>query len=131
MTRVLVIEDSDQLRMIATRFLKWGGYEVVEASKGSTGLEMFAEHGADVLITDIHLGDLNGNDVIRTLRVAVANLPAVLMTGSVQGLPETRIIDADLESTVCLLYKPFTQAQLSASIQDAMARRPVVAPPGA
>ncbi|MFN8572174.1 MAG: response regulator [Gemmatimonadaceae bacterium] len=128
MTRVLVIEDSDQLRMIATRFLKWGGFDVLEASKGSAGLAMFAEHGADVLLTDVHLGDLNGNDVIRSLRMARASLPVVVMTGSVQGLPGARIVDADLESSVSLLYKPFTQAQLSASIEDAVARRPLGAP---
>lgn len=124
MTRVLVIEDNAQIRMIAMRFLRSGGYDVLEAPDGTTAVRLFADQGADILLTDVHLGDLNGNEVIRTLRSADATLPAVLMTGSMRGLPGAPVVDDDLEHTVCLLYKPFTPAELSASLDDAVARRP-------
>jgi two-component system phosphate regulon response regulator PhoB len=80
--RVLVIEDSDDLRNLLTRILVREGYDVVAADDGAVGLS-WARDDIDVVILDLGLPGMSGLDVCRQLRAdsATADLPIIVLTG--------------------------------------------------
>jgi two-component system response regulator (stage 0 sporulation protein F) len=53
MTRILVIDDEVQIRMMLLRILEQEGYQVADALNGKVGMELFQEDPYDVVITDI------------------------------------------------------------------------------
>jgi DNA-binding response OmpR family regulator len=68
-SRVLVVEDDEQLRRIITSNLVARGHEVRQAPDASTALEALAEERPDLLILDINLPDRTGWDVLREARL--------------------------------------------------------------
>ena len=64
-SRVLVVEDDEQLRRIITSNLAARGHEVRQAADASTALAALAEDKPDLLILDINLPDRTGWDVLR------------------------------------------------------------------
>src|SRR6476661_6314126 len=68
MPHVLVIEDDAQLRPVIARMLRVSGYEATEAADGASGLARWRDGGADVVLTDLYLGDMDGIQVVLQLR---------------------------------------------------------------
>jgi DNA-binding response OmpR family regulator len=68
-SRVLVVEDDDQLRRIITSNLVARGHEVRQAADASMALTALAEEQPDLLILDINLPDRTGWDVLREARL--------------------------------------------------------------
>ena len=68
MTRVLVIEDEEDLAAIVDYNLRQAGYEVSLAGRGKDGLRLAAESPPDLVILDLMLPDLPGADVCRSLK---------------------------------------------------------------
>ena len=80
--RVLVVEDSDDLRNLLSRILMREGYEVVAVDDGPTGIS-WARDDIDVVVLDLGLPGMNGLEVCRQLRVdpSTSDLPIILLTG--------------------------------------------------
>ncbi len=68
MAWVLVIDDDPSYRGVMRRILESRGHTVLEALDGAEGLEIFASHRPDVVITDMIMAGLSGEEVIRSLR---------------------------------------------------------------
>ena len=68
-SRVLVVEDDEQLRRIITSNLVARGHAVRQASDASTALTALAEERPDLLILDVNLPDRTGWDVLRDARL--------------------------------------------------------------
>jgi CheY-like chemotaxis protein len=88
---VLVIDDSEQLLTLLETILHQFDYNVVLASSGSSGIDTFMEDGADVVLCDLTLPDLNGWKVAQFIQdYCAANErlkpPFILMTGWAQEL---------------------------------------------
>jgi two-component system cell cycle response regulator DivK len=65
---VLVIEDNEQNRYLATFLLEQRGYEVFVAFDGPTGIELATERNPDMILLDIQLPGMDGYEVARALR---------------------------------------------------------------
>lgn len=65
MTRVLVVEDEPDIRLLLGIQLEASGYEVIEAVTGAEGLQRIGE--ADVLLLDVRLPDQDGFEVLARL----------------------------------------------------------------
>ena len=68
MSTLLLIEDDDNIRLALRLSLEDEGYEIVEASNGSQGLEIFLETSPDVVLLDLRLPDISGFEVCRLIR---------------------------------------------------------------
>ncbi len=79
--RVLVIEDAPLQRQILAFVLRKAGYLVTDAALGHEGLRQLREDPPDLVVTDLHLPDLTGWDIARTIRRLRPDLPIVLVTG--------------------------------------------------
>jgi two-component system cell cycle response regulator DivK len=79
---VLLIEDNEQNRYLATFLLEQHGYKVVAAADGPLGISMARELKPDMILLDIQLPGMDGYQVARALRghAELANLPIVAVT---------------------------------------------------
>ncbi|MES2496572.1 MAG: response regulator [Pseudomonadota bacterium] len=66
--RVLLIEDNEQNRYLATFLLERNGFEVISAQDGVRGIELAREIDPDVILLDIQLPGMNGYQVAEALR---------------------------------------------------------------
>jgi two-component system response regulator AtoC len=80
MTRVLVIDDDPALRFTLEAVLSDAGL-VVEASDGGVnGLAAFDAHGADVVLTDLAMPDMDGMQVLTRMRAGDPSVPVLMLT---------------------------------------------------
>lgn len=118
MPRILIIDDQKDVRAMVAIVLRVNHYEVAEADSGAAGLKTFAESPFDAAIVDIFLGDINGVDVIATLRERAPGLPVI----AVSGMTALDFMEQSphLANVICL-QKPFRPNDLLQALRKAQA----------
>ena len=81
-TKILLIEDNEQNRYLATFLLEQSGHTVVHAPNGPAGLERAGREGFDIILLDIQLPGMDGYAVARALREipTLATVPIIGVT---------------------------------------------------
>ncbi len=79
MTKVMVVEDEQSLREPLVYLLEKEGYEVVEASDGARALEFYKTEPIDLILLDIMMPGMSGNEVCRVIR-QTSNVPVIMLT---------------------------------------------------
>ena len=80
--RVLLVDDQPELRRLFRRSLSRVGYTVVEASSGRVAVQLLREREFDVVISDVHMPDMSGIELLEALHDHDPDLPVVLTSGS-------------------------------------------------
>jgi two-component system chemotaxis response regulator CheY len=80
--RVLLVDDQPELRRLFRRSLQKAGYTVVEAYNGRTAAELAQQLLFDVVISDVHMPDMSGIELLQTIKRLDEDLPVVLTSGS-------------------------------------------------
>ena len=111
MPNILIIDDENQIRKFLDIALRAQGYKTLLAENGQKGLELLALQGADLVILDLGLPDLDGFEVLSELRVW-SNVPVIVLSVRSDELEKVKLLDAGANDYVT---KPF-------SIQELMAR---------
>jgi chemosensory pili system protein ChpA (sensor histidine kinase/response regulator) len=103
--RVLLVEDTDELRRLYSRVLQRHGFEVREASNGEEALARLGEQEPDLVLTDIMMPVLDGIELIRQIRAnpAMDRMPVVAVTASAAGEIEQLARDV---GAMDVLFKP-------------------------
>jgi PAS domain S-box-containing protein len=78
---VLVVDDDEPVLELAHEFLARAGFEVHSARGGREALRIAAERPIDAVVLDVIMPDMEGEDVLRSLRAARPDVPVVLVTG--------------------------------------------------
>ena len=78
---VLVVDDDAALRKMLTRLLKRAAFEVVDVDSGRAALEALAGRRFDVVLSDIHMPDGDGLELLRSVRRVDLDIPVILMSG--------------------------------------------------
>jgi CheY-like chemotaxis protein len=115
MPKILLIEDEAPIRATLSRFLRLEGVDVVTAENGAQGVAAAREHAPDLIICDLLMPELDGYQVLSTLRddVRTAKIPFVLLTAS--AAPEEH--EAGLQrGAAAFLTKPFHLDDVRAAI---------------
>ncbi|MBM3285872.1 MAG: sigma-54-dependent Fis family transcriptional regulator [Candidatus Eisenbacteria bacterium] len=77
---VLIIDDEESMRRFLTVLLEKEGYRVISASTGRAGLGVLDEERIDVVITDLKMPDMNGIEVLETVKKKSPETPVVILT---------------------------------------------------
>jgi DNA-binding NtrC family response regulator len=80
--RVLLVDDQPELRRLVRRGLIKAGYVVVEAWNGRVAVELAQQVLFDVVISDLHMPDMSGFELLEALQELDPDLPVVLTSGS-------------------------------------------------
>jgi len=81
MARVLVLEDDTALGIIIRSALEAAGHEVMMAADGRAGLRVFGGGRFDVVITDMLMPDMDGVEIVRTLRAYRSGVRIIAISG--------------------------------------------------
>jgi two-component system KDP operon response regulator KdpE len=111
--RILVIDDEPQIRRFLAISLRAQGYQVSEAATGAEGLESLATRGADVVVLDLGLPDLDGIEVLQDLR-AWSSVPVMVLSVRANEAQKVAALDAGANDYVT---KPFGVQELSARLR--------------
>ena len=118
--KILLAEDDLRLGRAVKRVFEEEGYDVMVATDGKQAYDAARNgHGADVIILDIMLPELNGFDVCRQLRQGGIQTPVLMMTGRSEVEDKVQGLDAGADD---YMVKPFAVAELLARVR-ALGRR--------
>ncbi len=118
---ILIVEDQDRVRHVASRVLRRYGYHTLEASSGAHALEVAAaqEGPIHLLLTDVVMPGMNGSELASRLRDAYPGVAVLFMSGYAG---EVLGRDGTLEPDVELIMKPFSVRDLVTRIRRALDR---------
>jgi CheY-like chemotaxis protein len=117
---VLVIDDEPDVRIVAEQMLKYAGFEVLLASSGRAGVELFREHADTIgcVLLDLTMPIMDGEEVFHALRAIRPTTPIILTSGYSEQEIRKRFDGAGLAG---FIQKPFTLKTLQAKVQRAVA----------
>ena len=120
MTRILVIDDEESFREMVRQMLEQAGYEVLEATDGKDGLNVYQAERPDLVITDLIMPEQEGIETIIGLRRENPDARIIAMSGG------GRITAADFLGIARkfgarhILAKPFRRDQLLEAIRESL-----------
>ena len=113
---ILVIEDEQPIRRLLKAALGAEGYRVSEASTGKEGLRMATSLPPDLIILDLGLPDLDGQEVLQQLRDWYT-APVIILSARDQETQKVKALDSGADDYVT---KPFGTGELLARIRTAL-----------
>ncbi|MGA2295272.1 MAG: response regulator transcription factor [Acidimicrobiales bacterium] len=118
MTRILIVEDDQEIIKLLEKFLEGDGYEVTVAADLAGALMATSSLSPDLVLLDIVLGAEDGRDVLREMRL-ISDVPIIFLTG--RGLEAERIAGLKLGADDYIV-KPFSLGEVSARIESVLRR---------
>lgn len=112
---ILLVEDNALIRADTAMILEEAGHAVVQAGKAAPALARLGERSFDLLLTDLGLPDMNGNDLARQAVGLHPGLAVAYATGD-SALPP------GCPPQTVLLCKPYGEDQLLQAVSEAMSR---------
>jgi two-component system KDP operon response regulator KdpE len=107
--RVLVIDDEPGIRNFATRALGSAGFAVTEAAGGHEGLEIALSDPPDLVLLDLGLPDLDGEEVLRRLQRERPHQPVLVWSATTDRDAERRCLSLGARA---YLHKPVSLGEL-------------------
>jgi two-component system NtrC family response regulator len=114
---ILVVEDDANFRRVLQYQLTEAGYNATVAETAEKALELFSEHRYQVLLTDLNLPDLSGEEVLRKIKHQSPDTPVIILTafGSIESAVEAMRLGA-----FHYLTKPVNGDELLLTISNAI-----------
>jgi DNA-binding NtrC family response regulator/EAL domain-containing protein (putative c-di-GMP-specific phosphodiesterase class I) len=114
---ILIIDDHDDVRAVAARILRGAGCTVLEASNGAESRRLAVSYDGriDLVLCDVILADIRGEQLVAQLRELRPDIRSLLMSGYPAGA-----LSSVAESPFEMLSKPFGTASLRAAIARAL-----------
>jgi len=114
--RILTVDDSASIRQMVSFTLKKEGYEVIEASDGRDALSKIRTGPVNMVITDLHMPNMNGIDLIRALRAdpSYKFIPILMLT--TESHQDKKDLGRQAGATGWIV-KPFKPEQLIAVVK--------------
>lgn len=118
MTRILVVEDEQNLREPLVYLLQKEGYDVIEAEDGQSAIDSFFTLGADLVLLDLMLPGVNGNEVCRAIR-AESQVPIIMVTAKDTEIDKVVGLEIGADDYVT---KPYSSRELLARMKAVLRR---------
>ena len=119
MSRILVIDDEDVIRMLVVEILESAGHEVTSAESAEAALTLLEVAEFDLVVSDVIMPGLSGLELLEAVRARRASLPVILVTGA--GTYDT-LSQALTRGAAGLVTKPFAHSDLQSAVADALER---------
>jgi signal transduction histidine kinase/ActR/RegA family two-component response regulator len=117
---ILLVEDATLVRTLARQVLETAGYNVLEAASAEAAL-MICEHinstRIDLLLTDVVMPGMSGNDMSKILLESQPDMPVLYMSGYTD---EAIVQHGVLEAGINFLQKPFSPGALALKVREVL-----------
>jgi CheY-like chemotaxis protein len=119
---ILVVEDSEVVRMLTVEVLEELGHQVLEAAEAQAALAILqSDQPLDLLLTDVGLPGMNGQELAQAARQLRPELPILFASGYAEVV---QVDGSALASNMALIAKPFSIDQLRDKVGDMLANAP-------
>jgi len=116
--KVLVVDDMEDLRLFHKRWMSMENIHVITAESGQEGIDHLQKNpDINVVILDMSLPDMTGEQVFATMRQSQPDLPVIMCSGYFENMRKL-----DGEKNVMLLNKPFRLPTLVNMVADLSGR---------
>ncbi len=120
MTRILIVDDEPPIRRLLRTSLVSQGFQIVEAATGREALDEVGQAQPDLIVLDLGLPDMQGQEVIRLLRGQGSSVPIVVLSSRTDETGKVEALDLGADDYVT---KPFGTDELLARIRTALRHR--------
>jgi two-component system response regulator RegX3 len=114
----MVVEDEESFSEALAFMLRREGYEVEVAGDGNLAIDMFEQHGADLILLDLMLPGLSGLEVCRQVRVK-SQVPIIMLTAKDGEIDKVVGLEIGADDYVT---KPFSSRELLARVRSVLRR---------
>jgi DNA-binding response OmpR family regulator len=124
--RILIVDDENNVRMMYRTALETEDLDVTEAASGAQAVEEFAKGEFDVAVLDLRMPEMDGLELLQTMRDKNIKTPAVIITayGDVPNAVKAMKLGA-----IDFLAKPVTPEELRKLLNEVIQRHAVAMPP--
>jgi two-component system response regulator CpxR len=98
---ILCIDDNEQALSVRQFMLETRGYRVLSATNPEEALELFAQGGVDLVLSDLVMPRMDGNELIRRMKEVSPEVPMVILSGIVKEFERANRADAFLPKGAC------------------------------
>ena len=114
--KIIIVEDDPGISKYLQAALRSHEYDTLLAPDGKTALEMIASHCPDLLLLDLGLPDMDGSEIIRSVR-AWSRMPIIIISARSAEIDKASALDMGADD---YLTKPFGTVELLARIRTAL-----------
>jgi len=128
MTRIIVIDDEEDIRDVLEEVLQRAGFDVATAGNSAEGLELLRDNGADLVITDIIMPGRDGVETVRDIRAGFPNTRIIVISGGGNVTPmeyepsaiktSAYLASASAAGADATLTKPFDRGELLTAVRE-------------
>jgi DNA-binding NtrC family response regulator len=126
-TKILIVDDDENLRWVLETQLSDSGYDVIAASDGQQALTMLESETPEAILTDLRMAGMSGMELLKEIRRNYPDIPVILMTafGTIQNAVEAVKSGAydyltkpiDYEDMFLVLQRAVTHSKLVEEVQ--------------
>lgn len=116
MSKILVLDDEPSILLMIKKMLEKAGYEVIVASNGKEGMQLFERDKPDMVITDIIMPEKEGLETIFELRRMHPDLKIIAISGGGRISPDGYLPGAKLLGANMVFQKPLVQKDFLAAV---------------
>src|ERR1035438_9779142 len=117
--KILVIEDDRAVQKALRRLFEGEGFAVEVAGNGAEGLEMFRAAPPSVLVLDLSLPGVPGQDICREINQVAPSLPIIILSARTEVMDKVLLLELGAHDYVT---KPFSPRELLARVRTAIRR---------
>lgn len=128
MSKVLIIDDEKDVRIVLKEVLQRAGYDTTVAADAREGLEKLESDGADLVITDVIMPGIDGVATVERIRENHPDMPIIVISGGGNVAPmeyepgaistSAYLLSATNAGADRTLTKPFERQELVNAVQD-------------
>lgn len=98
---ILCVDDNEQALSVRKFMLETRGYRVITALTGEHALDTFNNGGVDLVLSDLIMPQMDGNELVRRMKTIQPEVPMILLSGSVKAYERASCADAFLPKGAC------------------------------
>lgn len=121
MASILVIDDNETVRQTIDNVLNAAGHAVTCAHDGAAGLEFLTNNNYDLIITDILMPNIEGIELIRSVRKNGVACPIIAISGGTKKMGQDFLKMSESLGATATLPKPFSAQELLDVVSEALA----------
>jgi two-component system, NtrC family, nitrogen regulation response regulator NtrX len=117
MSKILLIDDDADFRLLFERKFTDLGHEVFTAADGVRGLQIVMDTPVDLILLDLNMPHRGGVETLRFIRSVNPNVPVIILTGLMDEAAQAQIKDWSVKN---IIYKPIRIRELATTVEKAL-----------